>query len=119
MVGQQQLTWNHNDQNYYAEIENGKTLYVSGDAFAEGRLEMARCFFAEAHPEMEQDAAYELYAETANDEGSEADKCDTRAWNELIDPLAWVNDAVEVDDEGFPLDPKMANFHFDAWIRKD
>jgi hypothetical protein len=119
MVEQQQLIWNNDRNHYYAELEDGRTLYVSGDAWAEARYEMARTFFAELHPEMEQDALYELYSETVNADGSEADECDTRAWNELIDPSAWEADAVEVDDEGFPLDPKMAGFHFDAWIRKE
>lgn len=119
MTEQQQLTWNNDRNHYYAELEDGRTLYVNGDAFAEERLEMARCFFIEAHPEMEEDTAYELYSETANTEGSEADECDTRAWKELIDPRTWEADAVEVDDEGYPLDPKQTGWHFDAWIKKE
>ncbi len=117
-MAQEQLTWDHNNNWYYAELEDGRTLYVNGDAFAEGRLEMARCFFAEVHSEMDEDTAYELFSETANEDGSEANECDTRAWNELIDPLTWVNDAVEVDKYGNPLDPKIT-WSFDAWIKKD
>jgi hypothetical protein len=110
----QTLKWD--GSNYYFDYE-GKKLVVSGDAWAEARLDMARTFFAEKHPEMEDDALYDLFSQTVNIEGSEADRCDTLAYNELIDPTVWANDAVEVDGHGMPIDPKIT-WAFYAWITK-
>lgn len=100
-----QLTWN--GSNYEATLDDGRTLTVNGDDFAEEKLDMAKAYFVEAHP----GASKDDFA-NAEDAGQFIDQ----ATEELIDASAWEDSAVEVDRDGDPID-KSIKHGFAAWIK--
>lgn len=107
----QQLKWN--GTNYECEYGDGRTLYVSGDDWGEARMDRARELFKGKHPELTEDQAIELLSEGT----PEGDACFDQATKENLDPFEWGLDAVQVDADGEPLDPKDRDTHLSAWIQ--
>lgn len=108
------LIWNGTE--YECPYGDGRTLYVKADAWAEAQLERAQELLAEQYPDLSQQALEDLLdAETLI---PEADICLNKAHNELIDPFPWLSCAIEVDHDGFPLNPEEGTSNdLSAWIQ--
>lgn len=105
------LTWNGTE--YEADYDGTKKLYVDGDCFAEARMDLARTYAQQAHPEMSADEVIEWLSEGTE----EGDKFFDRAFDETLETTSWLMIAVEVDAEGEPIDPHDRGQSYDAWIQ--
>jgi hypothetical protein len=104
------LEWNGTE--YEADYDGEKKLYVDGDAFAESRMDLARQYMSEAHPEMSMDEVIEALSEGTE----EGDAFYDKAFDETLDAFNWQLCAVEVDENGDPINPNDDS-DYCAWIQ--
>ena len=111
-----ELTWD-GSSTYYARLENGRVLYVSGDAVAEARWDYIKDRILGMPLLASNEEINTLIYEALQDKTSEASTLYDEAIGELLDSSAWESDAVEVDEDDVPLTP--LKWHYDAWIRTE
>jgi len=110
-----QLIWNNDRQQYYASLDEKRTLYVDGDAFLEAVQDAKMSALAEKYPEMSEEELAVYADEHSEDE--DVQSCYAQAKEELLVVDIWENDAVPVDAQGERTDGEIG--HYDAWIKEE
>lgn len=105
-----ELTWD-GKYTYYAELEDGRTLYVSGDAVAEADHEYVEIEMKKSYPDLSQDKLRELIEDKQSEESK---KLYVEAQEQNLDSDSWLGCAIDVDKNGDPLEPINSNYV--AWI---
>ncbi len=102
----QQMTWSNDNNWYYFEYEDGRTLFVKGDNFIEAVQDRKHAYLQERFPG--KDVDFDL-------SDNDVEVVYNEAESELLDPEEWEMHALELES-GQQLEETPNYWQYPAWI---